>query len=1271
MENVNPLRTIPAWRALALLALLAVLACVPAPARAQGTVNFRNKATGVDAPDFDVDCTTKLSGSAFSASLYASPNPDPASMVALGSPTVFLTGILSGYYNGGTRTIPGIPPGAVGFFQVRVWESACGATFEQALAIVPTCKRAVSQVFAVQTGDGFSPPPELVGLNSFCLTGVGPTISAQPQRRTVVQGANYTFSVTATGTAPLNYQWRFNGNSVAGGTNATLPRTNIQFSDAGDYRVVVSNAIGAVTSVLATLTVRATNDPVYAAPHGDWTYLYDGSWTTVTNGTNIGGAKPTVTLDGQWSASSGSSEWAGDARGTNNGPIGGISTNNGILTIEDINFASGSNNNRKIYFTRDFSRDSVTTNAGRILDQGITLTFRTRLTQPGVIPASDNPTNSLPDGYGIFSDGKANFNVRQRGVDSIIGFSLVRSNEPDNTFAFNSAGLTMNALRGNAPSGNGFVNSSASAASNQVLALDPNQFHEFWITIQTNRTGGAGTHTVDIFRDGSLVPATFNLTAGTGSEDNGGVPLFNATNYLALGLNNSAGRGVIDVDFFGYKQGVRHPAGFNDPVAIISSPQSQTVLDGTPVTLAADVTGTPPYFFQWFANNVPIAGATNQNYSLVATVNDSGKTFFLTVSNLFSAAASSNAVLNVAPLFIVTQPMSTNVGTGGNVTFTAAAIGAPPLSYQWRWNGVNLVGATNSSYTVFDVHSTNAGVYSVVIRNAAGAVLSDDAELFVFGIGGPSEDNFADRLQIFNANSEIRGITTGATNEVGEPAHAGIPARHSIWYTWQMPNSGIATFDTRGSTFDSVLAVYTGTALSNLVEIASDDDRGGNLNALVRFNVASNTFYHIAVDGFGGASGNSLLNWSFESTAAVLPVITNQPLDRTVLAGTNVSFSVGATGTGLKYLWFLNGGPLLGSTGAVLVVSNVQPPKVGAYTVRITNNVSRGVESRAAVLEIGPVPAVRSRDKVEDISLSGGSTNLIAGPKSAQTVAATGSTTPPLPVSMGAINSQVFNNTDATTSQHENPPCGQIGGSSKWFGLLADQDGYFVADTYSVNTTIDTVMAVYKSTSPLSPLVFVTCDDNSAPDGIRSRVVFAAERNVDYLVAVDGVGGARGGIQLNVALGRLPVLASAPANQLVPRGGHHTFSVAWSNAVPEPGVLWLRNGAPLPAATNASLTLSNLQPTQAGNYRVVLSNAFGAVSNGTGILLTVADLLPQTVGGQLQLRLSGATGPGFVMQVSTDMTTWTPAYIHTAFDGTLEYVTNIVSRPRGFYRAAP
>ena len=94
-----------------------------------------------------------------------------------------------------------------------------------------------------------------------------------------------------------------------------------------------------------------------------------------------------------------------------------------------------------------------------------------------------------------------------------------------------------------------------------VLALDPNVFHEFWITIRTNdATVGNGTHVVNIYVDGATTPATFNITAGTGDE---GANVLNGTNFLAIGLNNSGGRGGLDVDFYAYKQGVIAPAGAN------------------------------------------------------------------------------------------------------------------------------------------------------------------------------------------------------------------------------------------------------------------------------------------------------------------------------------------------------------------------------------------------------------------------------------------------------------------------------------------------------------------------------------------------------------------------------------------------------------------------------------------------------------------------------------------------------------------------------------
>jgi hypothetical protein len=86
---------------------------------------------------------------------------------------------------------------------------------------------------------------------------VSPTILQQPQSLTVAAGANATFSVGASGTSPLSYQWMFNGGNVAGATASSYTRTSVQISDGGSYSVLVSNIAGMVTSAGATLTVQS------------------------------------------------------------------------------------------------------------------------------------------------------------------------------------------------------------------------------------------------------------------------------------------------------------------------------------------------------------------------------------------------------------------------------------------------------------------------------------------------------------------------------------------------------------------------------------------------------------------------------------------------------------------------------------------------------------------------------------------------------------------------------------------------------------------------------------------------------------------------------------------------------------------------------------------------------------------------------------------------------------------------------------------------------
>lgn len=84
---------------------------------------------------------------------------------------------------------------------------------------------------------------------------VTPVIALQPDSQSTLAGANASFSVSATGTAPFSYQWRKDGVAISGATSATLTLSSVQFSDSGNYSVTVSNAAGSVASNTAALSV--------------------------------------------------------------------------------------------------------------------------------------------------------------------------------------------------------------------------------------------------------------------------------------------------------------------------------------------------------------------------------------------------------------------------------------------------------------------------------------------------------------------------------------------------------------------------------------------------------------------------------------------------------------------------------------------------------------------------------------------------------------------------------------------------------------------------------------------------------------------------------------------------------------------------------------------------------------------------------------------------------------------------------------------------------
>ena len=123
--------------------------------------------------------------------------------------------------------------------------------------------------------------------------------------------------------------------------------------------------------------------------------------------------------------------------------------------------------------------------------------------------------------------------------------------------------------------------------------------------------------------------------------------------------------------------------------------------------------------------------------------------------------------------------------------------------------------------------------------------------------GNVPGDNFQDAVEITGQLSLNNTIT--ATGEAGEPLHVGIGNTKSVWWRWRASGGEQVTINTFGSNYDTILAVYTGTSLASLSQVAANDDFN-SLQSQVSFTAAPDTTYFVAVDGFSGASGSVQLN---------------------------------------------------------------------------------------------------------------------------------------------------------------------------------------------------------------------------------------------------------------------------------------------------------------------------------------------------------------------------------------------------------------------------
>ena len=792
--------------------------------------------------------------------------------------------------------------------------------------------------------------------------------------------------------------------------------------------------------------------------------------------------------------------------------------------------------------------------------------------------------------------------------------------------------------------------------SGQVLAWNPGA------NAPVNSLAVSGSRVYAAGEFSSIAGQSRLFAAGLDAQTGAATPWNPGASYAALSIYADSNRIFLGGGFT--TLGTMHRGGLaafppaSSPI-ILSQPRDRAIPVGQSTSLDVTATGLAPLNYQWRFNGTNIAGATNASLPLPSVQPSTSGSYDVVVANSIETIYSEPAIVTAysSPI-ISSQSGGQTVSVGATVTLVTSASGDPAPRYQWRLNGVILPGANNSSLVLTNMQATNSGVYSVVAGNIGGAVSSTGMPVTVSIPSLGLADNFAARPHLNAASGSGSGNSSTATRETNEPQHAGKPGGRSMWMAWTAPANGIVTFDTRGSSFDTLLAVYTGTTLGTLQEVTSDDDRGGFETSLVAFNAVAGTEYQIAIDGLNSVAGPLVLSWNLDTAISGLPRIITQPVAQTVSVGQNAAFSVSASGSPTSYQWYFNCLPIYGATNSSLTVSNVQPWKVGRYTV-IAANGSGGVESLSAYLEIGADLQSVSSDKLEDLfSAAGGSASMASfGHRSLDFIT----------VTAGIIGQQNFNNLGATTELGEPIHGDALGGASRWFGLTPASDGLLTIDT--IGSDFDTILAVYTGTN-IFTLNLVTNDNNGAPDGVRSLVRFSARGTTNYLVAVDGVNGAQGSIILNWLLVGLPSITSAPMNQTNALGGSATLSVVATSTDPLT-YQWRFNGVDISGATNSIYTRTNLQAKDGGTYSAVVRNSAGAVTNSALLTVSIPYLAANSLrstNGNFEFLFGGQTGKSYRIETSSNLVQWS-TWTNFLFNGPTQLFRDPILFPARYYRA--
>jgi hypothetical protein len=355
-----------------------------------------------------------------------------------------------------------------------------------------------------------------------------------------------------------------------------------------------------------------------------------------------------------------------------------------------------------------------------------------------------------------------------------------------------------------------------------------------------------------------------------------------------------------------------------------------------------------------------------------------GQRFEIAVDGYFGATGtiemqwSLTATPQPPPIVLSTTP-DTTLLIGDTLTLNVVLTNVPNgTKYQWYFRGAELLDEKSTNLTIASMQIANVGRYKLLIDVGSHITFftpSTEVQINTEGANALAQNKFPDApgtelLGSFapppaptispgparKGKDLVRGYTgsqifntTFGTSDPNEPEHCATVGGYSYWLAYQPPVNGTITLDTVGSSYDTVMEVYTynlpPTGYQDLISLACDHDSMSNASRVL-LPVTKTRQYLVAVAGVNGAKGTARLNYNLNTNQLPqAPVLAIQPQTTVVVSGANATLAPSVVGSPpLYFVWTKDSAIMKSSYSAPLSFTNVTPLQTGDYLVTVTND---------------------------------------------------------------------------------------------------------------------------------------------------------------------------------------------------------------------------------------------------------------------------------------------------------------------------------------------